>query len=85
MGKQIKSTDLGFTDLGFDIYLISPHFLDCVTLDLWSVQISEVSEFDNRVLNMKIDFLINASKLFVTNNSLAHYFRQQRPNTLPRK
>ena len=68
-----KTNKIQYSDLGFNVYLISPHFPDCFcytyTQEFCSLQVIILSKFDNRVLKVKIYFLINASKfkiLFIT-------------------
>ena len=69
------------------MYNISFHtfqIVSVITQELCSANIMVLSEFDKRVLNEKIDFLINASKfeiLFIANISLT-LLRRQRPNNL---
>ena len=69
------------------MYNISFHTFQIVsvtTQELCSANIMVLSEFDKRVLNVKIDFLINASKfeiLFITNISLT-LLRRQKPYNL---
>ena len=69
------------------MYNISFHtfqIVSVITQELCSANIMVLSEFDKRVLNAKIDFLINASKfeiLFIANISLT-LLRRQRPNNL---
>ena len=58
--------------------------MSLITQDLWIVQIIELLEFVKRVVKVKIDFLVSASKLEIllnTNISLALLCRLRR-NTL---